>query len=451
MRLAAPPVAACYDCAMARFSPEAEAWDVLDHIDDFARLAAIGRPAEAAEARRRIIAAAPHLGGWPASIQGLYEARGKGLVGGFTLPAVNIRGLTYETARALFRAMIATDGLAIFELNRAEVGFTAQEPAEFSALVLAAAIAERYSGPVFIQADHMMANATAFAADPEAETAALEELIRKAVSAGFFNIDIDSSTLVDLSFERVNDQQRPNARLTAHLARLVRGIEPAGLTISIGGEIGEVGAHNSTAEELVEYLQQFRALAGEMRGLSKVSVQTGTTHGGVPLADGTIAEVAIDFETLGELSRLSRERYGMAGAVQHGASTLPEELFGRFPDVETAEVHLATGFQNLVMDHAAFPAELRDRIHEHCSGAYASERVPGEMTDRQFFYKVRKKAWGPFKAEILALPPETRSELGKALGARFEFLIRRLRAAGTRGLADRFVADWRPSTASRGA
>ena len=436
---------------MARLSTEAEAWDVLEHIDDFARLAAIGRPAEAAEARRRIIAAAPHLGAWPASIQGLYEARGKGLVGGFTLPAVNIRGLTYETARALFRAMIATDGLAIFELNRAEVGFTAQEPAEFSALVLAAAIAERYSGPVFIQADHMMANATAFAADPEAETAALEELIRKAVSAGFFNIDIDSSTLVDLSFERVNDQQRPNARLTAHLARLVRGIEPAGLTISIGGEIGEVGAHNSTAEELVEYLQQFRALAGEMRGLSKVSVQTGTTHGGVPLADGTIAEVAIDFETLGELSRLSRERYGMAGAVQHGASTLPEELFGRFPDVETAEVHLATGFQNLVMDHAAFPAELRDRIHEHCSGVYASERVPGEMTDRQFFYKVRKKAWGPFKAEILALPPETRSELGKALEARFEFLIRRLRAAGTRGLADRFVADWRPSTASRGA
>ena len=347
--------------------------------------------------------------------------------------------------------MIATDGLAIFELNRAEVGFTAQEPAEFSALVLAAAIAERYSGPVFIQADHMMANATAFAADPEAETAVLEELIRKAVSAGFFNIDIDASTLVDLSFERVNDQQRPNARLTAHLARLVRGIEPAGLTVSIGGEIGEVGAHNSTAEELVEYLEQFRALAGEMRGLSKVSVQTGTTHGGVPLADGTIAEVALDFETLGELSLLSRERYGMAGAVQHGASTLPEELFGRFPDVETAEVHLATGFQNLVMDHAAFPAELRERIHEHCSGAYASERVPGEMTDRQFFYKVRKKAWGPFKAEILALPPETRSELGKALEVRFEFLIRRLRAAGTRGLADRFVADWRPSTASEGA
>ena len=148
---------------MARLSTEAEAWDVLEHIDDFARLAAIGRPAEAAEARGRIIAAAPHLGGWPASIQGLYEARGKGLVGGFTLPAVNIRGLTYETARALFRAMIATDGLAIFELNRAEVGFTAQDPAEFSALVLAAAIAERYSGPVFIQADHMMANATAFA------------------------------------------------------------------------------------------------------------------------------------------------------------------------------------------------------------------------------------------------------------------------------------------------
>jgi len=35
-------------------------------------------------------------------------------------------------------------------------------------------------------------------------------------------------------------------------------------------------------------------------------------------------------------------KYGMAGAVQHGASTLPAELFDRFPKLGACEIHLAT-------------------------------------------------------------------------------------------------------------
>ena len=128
----------------------------------------------------------------------------------------------------------------------------------------------------------------------------------------------------------------------------------------------------------------------------------------------------------------------MAGAVQHGASTLPEELFGRFPEVETAEVHLATGFQNLVMEHPAFPRELLGEMRRYCETVFAAERVAGE-TDGQFFYKVRKKAWGPFKQEVWALSDESREAINKALEERFSFLIRRLKAHGTGITAGRYV------------
>jgi fructose/tagatose bisphosphate aldolase len=320
-------------------------------------------------------------------------------------------------------------------------GTRSRKPAELAAVVLGAAIAEDYRGPVFIQGDHFQANAKKFATDPEAETRSLEDLIRKAIAAQFYCIDIDASTLVDLSFDKVSDQQAPNAKLTARLAQLVRELQPDGVEISVGGEIGEVGKHNSTVEELTSYVDGFHAIVGQgFKGISKVSVQTGTSHGGIPLPDGSIASVAIDFGTLREMSRVGRERYGMAGAVQHGASTLPDELFHRFPEVETAEIHLATGFQNLLMDHSRFPQDLLQEMRAHANAESASERKDGE-TDIQFFYKTRKKAWGPFKRQTWDLPAEIRAELGRTLQDKFEFLMRQLKANDTHEITLRHVVQ----------
>ena len=415
---------------------------VRARIDDVVRLAVFGSADEQALARFAIHSAAPQLGAISSSIWGLYSARGRGEAGGFTCPAVNIRGMAYDMSRAIFRAIKATDATAtIFELARSEMGYTLQEPAEVAAVVLAAAIAEEYHGPVFIQGDHFQANAKKFASDPEGETRALEDLIRKAVAAQFYCIDIDASTLVDLSFESVRDQQAPNSQLTARLAALVRDLEPDGVTISLGGEIGEVGKNNSTVEELTEYVDGFHERFGDARpGLAKVSVQTGTSHGGIPLPDGTIATVAIDFDTLRDLSRVSRERYGMAGAVQNGASTLPDELFHRFPEVETAEIHLATGFQNLLLDHGHFPLELLSEMRSWCERELQDERKEGE-SDLQFFYKTRKKVWGPFKQRTWDFPAELRATLGSELQAKFEFLIRQLKAGNTKEVTLRHVVQ----------
>ena len=195
-------------------------------------------------------------------------------------------------------------------------------------------------------------------------TEEIRRACRLAIDAGYRNIDIDSSTLVDLSKPNVDEEQRENYRRAAELTALIRTLETDGVTVSVGGEIGEVGTQNSTVAELRAYLDGYRreldARAPGATGISKVSVQTGTSHGGVPLPDGGVAEVKLDFEVLRELGVVARE-YGLAGAVQHGASTLPDELFHRFPAVETAEIHLATGFQNALYEHPGLPAGAPSR------------------------------------------------------------------------------------------
>ncbi|MBI5327642.1 MAG: class II fructose-bisphosphate aldolase [Deltaproteobacteria bacterium] len=373
-----------------------------------------------------------------ASIQRLYEAMGMGEVCGFTVPAVNVRGLAYDTARALFRSAIKNKaGAFIFEIAKSEMGYTDQSPYEYAAVVLAAALREGYKGPVFIQGDHFQVNPKNYAQDKEKEIDGLKDLITKAVNAGFYNIDIDSSTVVDLSKPNVVDEQRPNFEVTAQLTEFIRDIEPDETPISIGGEIGEVGGKNSTEEDLMVFMNNYLAtLAGmgnNMKGISKMSIQTGTSHGGVVLPDGTIAKVKVDFDTIEKLSNLARKAYGLAGVVQHGASTLPDDAFDLFQKKGAAEVHLATGFQNMIYDSRYLPDSLKQEIYKYLRENMAKEKKQGE-TDEQFIYKTRKKGLGPFKEKLWNLPVSVRQGIGKELEERFDLLFKKLKVNDTYNL-----------------
>ena len=375
------------------------------------------------------------------SIHDLYVARGRGKCGGFTVPAMNIRGMAYDTARSIFRSAVKLKvGALILEIARSEIAYTDQRPAEYVAVMLAAALREGFRGPIFIQGDHFQVNAKKFAVDPVTEVNGVKQLAREAIAAGFYNIDVDTSTLVDLSKPTLQEQQRTNYEQGVELALTVRGLQPDGVNISIGGEIGEVGTENSTVEELVTYMDGFNATlarrAPGTEGLSKISVQSGTTHGGVVLADGSIADVKIDFDTLARLSKVAREKYGLAGAVQHGASTLPDDAFHNFPRTETAEIHLATNFQTMLFDN--IPDALRNEIYEWLRVNAKDERKAGD-TDEQFFYKTRKKAIGPFKKRFWDLPADTKARLAKAYDEKFSFLFTKLAVTNTRDVVDRFV------------
>ena len=406
------------------------------------RAAVLGTDSDRGPAQWLIHACAQQMGAVPSSIHDLYMARGRGETRkDYTVPAVNLRSLTFRAARAVFRALAEADAQAlIFEIARSEIGYTDQPPPEFAACVLGAAIAEGYQGPVFIQGDHFQVSAKRFAQEPQAELRSLRSLIKSAISAGFFNIDIDTSTLVDLSQESISEQQRANFTLCAELARFVREQEPAEVVVSIGGEIGEVGGHNSTEPELQAFMdgysQTMEELAPGAAGLSKISVQTGTSHGGVVLPDGTIAEAKVDFDTLERLSHLARTDFGMAGAVQHGASTLPVSAFSRFVEAGTCEVHLATNFQNILYTH--LPEQLRQKIHVFLDENFIHERKP-DQTDEQFHYKTRKRALGPFKQMLWDLPAALQDEVESAWEKQFQLLFDRLNIQGTHADIERHI------------
>lgn len=382
--------------------------------------------------------ACKEAGAVPASIQGLYEEMGASYPG-FTVPAINIRGLTYDTAKAIFRQALRMNvGALIFEIARSEIGYTKQRPLEYATVVLAAAVREGFIGPVFIQGDHFQLVRKHFASDPAAETGYVKGLIKEAVEAEFYNIDIDSSTLVDLSKDTIKEQQRPNFEATADLAAHIRELEPDGVTVSIGGEIGEIGGKNSDPAELRAYLDGFKEAFVGGKGLSKLSVQTGTAHGGVVLPDGTLAKVKIDFDTLRTLSDLARKEYGLSGCVQHGASTLPDEAFDMFPKTGTSEVHLATGFQNIMYDNPALPAGFRSEVYDFIKKEYAKEHKEGQ-TEEQFIYSTRKKGFGPLKKKWWDLPAEVKKPIMKELEDKFALLFEKLKVGGTVSIVQKTV------------
>src|SRR5918999_1190012 len=380
-------------------------------VDELAFEAVFNADEALRDAARWVIwAASLALGCGSSSIHELYMARGRGEIEPtrFTVPAINVRASAYLTARQAFAAALERDaGAVVLEIAKSEMAYTEQRPAEYTAVILAAAIREGWRTPVFLQGDHFQFNAAKWSADPTTELDGIMDLTREAIAGGFMNIDIDSSTLVDLDQPTELEQQRVNAENTAELTRLIRQLEPAGVTISIGG---------------------------------------------VPLPDGTVAEAKIDFDTLRRLSAVAREEYGLAGCVQHGASTLPEEAFGRFPAAGTAEIHLATGFQNILYDGGGLPDDLRDEMMAWCVANCADERKQGE-TDEQFLYKTRKKALGPFKRQLWSLPQAVQSQIGEKLRARFGLLFDALGVANTRELVERHVrpvAIGRPLPAALG-
>jgi hypothetical protein len=246
-----------------------------------------------------------------------------------------------------------------------------------------------------------------------------------------------------LSQATLDEQQEVNVSLAADFTVFIREQEPQGVTVSVGGEIGEVGGKNSDVHELHAYMKGFNRKLKErgrdLVGLSKISVQTGTAHGGFVNADGTVrTDVKIDLKTLEELSRLARQEYGLGGAVQHGASTLPPEAFDAFPRVGACEIHLATDFQNMVYEHPKFPADLKSEMYAWLAVHAAEERKPKD-TEEQFIYKARKKAIGPFKPRMWGLAEESRRAIGTSLEERFTFLMRQLKINGTSATVARFV------------
>ena len=413
----------------------------MSNIDNLVRQAVFGNADEKDSAYRKIWDEASENGTFSASINDLYLARGRGeLPLDFTVPAINVRGMSYDFAQVVFKKAIEKKVAAlIFEIARSEMKYTGQDPQEFVSCILAAAVKSGYTGPVFIQGDHFQLKPGEVAGQPKTdEIAKMKDLIKNSVTAGFYNIDLDASTLVDYSQNSVSDQQKSNYELTAELAQFTRSLQPEGIQVSLGAEIGHIGGKNSTVEELDAFMEGFNKIYPKnLVGLSKISIQTGTHHGGVVLPDGTLAKVSVDFKTLKDLAKASRKQK-MAGTVQHGASTLPEDFFNQFPRSEAVEVHLATEFQNIIFNHPSFPKQLLDKMYVWIDQNLQKERKSGK-TDQQFHYELRKKAWGAFKKECWDLAQNLKEPILADLGKKFEFLFKELNVENTQSMVNKII------------
>jgi len=379
-----------------------------------------------------------------ASTYNLYKARAKNEWDGFSVPAFNIRTLTFDTARAIFRQVLRKRvGAFIFEIARSEVSYTNQKMSEYVPVILAAAMKEGFRGTLFFQGDHFQIKAEKFFDEKQKdeEISTVKKLIKESIEAGVYNIDIDCSTLVKLNEKDLKKQQKYNFELTALLTFHIRQLEPKNITISIGGEVGEIGGKNSTPKDLKAFIEGYNEEIkkfNKIEGLIKIAVQTGATHGGIVLPSGELKRVDIDFETLKKLSEEAR-KYGMGGAVQHGASTLPEEYFDRFLKAGAIEIHLATAFQNIVYDSPSLPVELKEKISNWLKKEAISEREPDE-SEEQFLYKTRKKALGPFKKEIWGISQKDRDKISGELENKFAVIFEKLGVGNTVDLINKYYS-----------
>jgi hypothetical protein len=372
------------------------------------------------------------FGVYPASLRSWYRAVGRGELAPVTVPAFTVRGLTYVLGRAMWRAALARRaGPFMFELAPSEASTGGQLFEEYAALALAAAAREGYRGPVFLQGDH-------FGIEAPQEFDGVLALARRVTSAGFYQLDIDASHLFDLKSSDLAGFHAPNARATARMAAELRGSQP-GSRLVLGGAVAEIGGRNTTVADLLAFYQELlRSVPAGLAPLDKVSAQTGTMHGGLIQADGTLGRMPVDIDLATDLGRQARA-LGLNGLVQHGASTLSLADLARLPEANVVEVHLATQVQNIVFDHPAFPADLLERMRERlllsdrgAEGEHAAET--DSSSEAQRFYRARWTAWGLFRTELLALPEAALGPITECLSAWVADIFQALRAEG---LADR--------------
>jgi fructose/tagatose bisphosphate aldolase len=409
----------------------------VESFDQLTRALALAKPDKKNALAFEIIALTRKMGVYPAAIGAVYHALGSCELPPMTIPAFNIRGLTYALSRVVWKKALESEaGPIIFELAPSESWAGEQSYAEYAAMILAAACREGYRGPVFLQGDH-------FAIESREVVPAVIERAKEVIACGFYQIDIDGSHLLIPNPENINAFHEPNAEVTAQIIATLRQHQPAGISLVLGGEVGEIGGRDTSVEDLITYKKLLdKNLPIGIPGLDKISAQTGTAHGGIVLQDGSTGRMHVDFDLIAKLSKQARE-YNWSGVVQHGASTLTIEDLEKLPQAGVIEVHLATQIQNIVFDHPAFPTTFREQMQKRLvvstKGAEGEQIDQSEeMTLAQQFYKARWTAWGTFKQELWALPNSVMQPIELSFGEWVEDIIKALRIDKKEGILKQY-------------
>lgn len=381
-------------------------------------------------------------GVFPATIVHIYRGLATKKLPPMTIPAINLRGMTYDIARVVWRVAVNQNaGPIIFELAPSESEIGDQSFEEYAAMILAAAAREGWRGPVFLQGDHI-------AVESIEAVSEIKILCRRLINAGFYQIDIDASHIPPPHEANLSTFHQENAFITAEITEYIRSVEDPDIPITLGAEVGEIGKRNTSPKDVESFMSAYLArLSKGIIPFDKISVQTGTRHGGYVLVDGTTGEMPLDLLLIADLSRMVRDQYNITGLVQHGASTLSFENLASLVDRGVIEVHLATGIQNIVFDHPAFPAELRSEmisslvIPLHTPEGVEQQDKSDNLSDAQQFYNARWSAWGTYKHQLWNLPDEVKNEINITLEAWFINLFRSLQIINRQQFLRQYYPD----------
>ena len=385
-------------------------------------------------------------GARPASINELYLARGRGDVRRLHR-ARHQRphaGLRHGAGRLPGGAGRARPAPSSSRSRGARSPIPPSGPTEYVAVLIGAALREGYTLPLFIQGDHCQVNAKKYAGDPEGEVGEVKKLIAEEVAAGFYNIDVDTSTLVDLSRPTPRGAAARQLRARAEITAFIREQEPEGVTVSVGGgdrRGGPQEQHGGGAARLHARLHAPRWTGcgvtrgaeqdlGADRHLARRRGAARRHHRGGQArprgAGGAFQGGAPDV------------RHGGGGAArrQHAARATPSATF---PRIETCEIHLATNFQNIVFDHPKLPAELRKR-DVRLAGRERRRASARTATPRSSSTTRRgRRPSGRSRTSAGRWPQDVRDAIAADLERTFRFLFEQLNVNGTETLIDRFI------------
>jgi hypothetical protein len=334
---------------------------------------------------------------YPASAQVLYAAAARGRLRRFTAPAVSLRAMTYDAARACFRAAKQTGcGAMVLDLGRNATEGPAQSPVEYATCVLAGAIREGYEGPVFLQADYLRERRAPDDDEQGDELARFEDLAEEALGAGFFNLDLDTSDLEDLGIPDPSEQERASCAYAARLAAFVRKTEPAGVDTNLGVRMKSHGDSAHLAQRFRAFMggfaTEFTDRAGHVTGIGKLGLEI---------------RGADELGMVRDLAEVARREYALATGVSCHGAPVPDELLAELPRLSIVEVDMGARYEELVLHHPAFPARLRDAMADWIDRTYGAVRGPGQ--DRASFrLQLRMTALEAFKRQMWDLPPESK-------------------------------------------
>lgn len=365
------------------------------------------------------------------SLAGLYAALARGLAPPVTVPLLRACVLPYDVARAVLRAARdhASEALA-FAFGPEDASDTGLSVLDYASCVLAAALRERHGGPIFLRFGPLRVRSAAFALDAGAELSRLETLASDAVEAGFLNVHVDGSRLVDPGASTPLDKVALAAAVSGRLGAHVRGVRPRGGDVCLVSGIGDPGGREAVVDAARAFLDAFEVAlhtrAGRVPGLSALSLRH-STEGPYELP------VDPDLDLLREAGEVVSHDYRIGGTSIGDVTPLEQGRLSTLPPARVREAELSLALQDAVLDHPAFPLHIRDELHRRVDTQLRAERRPGEDAG-DFRRRNRRRLLAPFLRELFDLDAAARDAIAGDLRTRAGGWIAQLGGTNTQGV-----------------